>query len=406
MNPGALTDIAAGTAAFVGLLGVAVIVAIFAERVRVPAAVAFVAVGLIFPPFKPVAIPFTFGATLLFVYLPPLIFEAAWNLEFASLRRMGVAIAVLALPGVLVSTLIVAFGVTASGQLPVIAAFMLGAIVSATDPVAVISIFRRMNVPVDLQTLIEGESISNDGVAIALYGVALALAAGPATVNFGFATWHALLSIAGGIAIGLVTAVVSGFAIRSARDRATEIAATIVLAYAAYGLANYLDLSGVFATAAAAVLLRVYCNRIVTAQSTDDVDRFWEVIAFVANALVFLSTGLVIQANRIVHEPVLVIVAVLAVFGARAILAFGVLPLLRIASNKPTWRTTTFFAGMRGALALGLALGLPDGFPNRPQIIDATFAIVFVTLVVQGAALEPVIARLNRRAQARLRGES
>ncbi|GAC1542612.1 MAG: hypothetical protein NVS2B17_21370 [Candidatus Velthaea sp.] len=394
MNPGAVTDIAAGTAAFAGLLGIAVIVAIFAERVRVPAAVAFVAVGLLFPPFKPVAIPFTFGATLLFVYLPPLIFEAAWNLELASLRRMGPAIAILALPGVVASTLVVAFGVAATGQLPLVAAFMLGTIVSATDPVAVIAIFRRLNVPRDLQTMIEGESIANDGVAIALYGVALALAATPGSVDFLSSGGHAILAIVGGIAIGGVTAVAFGFAIRSARDHATELAATIVLAYAAYGFANALDLSGVFATAAAGIILRANRNRFVTAQSIEDVDRFWEVIAFIANALVFLSTGLLIQANRIVHEPVLVSVSIAAIFAARALLAFGVLPLLNVRRNRPGWRTTTFFSGMRGALSLALALGLPDGFPHRPEIIDATFAIVFVTLVVQGAALEPVLQRL------------
>ena len=401
MNPSAITDIAAGAAAFAALLGVAVIVAIFAERLRVPAAVAFVAVGLLFPPFKPVAIPFTFGATLLFVYLPPLIFEAAWNIELASLRRMAVAIAVMALPGVIVSTFVVAFSVAATGQLPLVAAFMLGTIVSATDPVAVIAIFRRLNVPRDLQTMIEGESIANDGVAIALYGIALALAAAPGSIHYLSSGGHALLALGGGIAVGGITALVFGFAMRSARDHATELAATIVLAYAAYGFANALDFSGVFATAAAGIVLRANRNRFVTAQSVEDVDRFWEVIAFIANALVFLSTGLVIQANRIVHEPLLVVVSIAAVFAARGLLAFGVLPLLRIRRDHPGWRTTTFFSGMRGALSLALALGLPESFPHRPEIIDATFAIVFVTLVVQGAALEPVLRRLPLQDESR-----
>jgi CPA1 family monovalent cation:H+ antiporter len=387
-------DIALGTTAFVELLGAAVLVAIVAERVRLPAAVALVGFGSIVSSTAPVDLPFTFGPALLFIFLPPLIFEAAWNLDAGALRRMAWPIAVLAVPGVLLTTGVIAFGLSFSGQLPFVAAFMFGTIVSATDPVGVIAIFRRLNVPLDLVTLIEGESIANDGVAIALYAIALALAETPASVDTWAVSWKALIGVIGGIGIGSAAAAITGLAIRGARDRSAELTATIVLAFSAYGVASSLDFSGVFASAAAGITLRAMRSFILSAQATEDINRFWEVVAFVANAVVFLATGLLLQIPRLLDEPVLVLAAIVIVFASRAILAFGILPILGIGTLYAGWRETAFVAGMRGALSLALALGLPAHFPYREEIVDATFAIVLATLVLQGATIEPFLKRL------------
>ncbi len=389
-----MNDIALGTSGFIELLGAAVIVAIVAERVRLPAAVALVGFGAIVSSTAPIDLPFTFGPALLFIFLPPLIFEAAWNLDAPALRRMAWSITVLVVPGVLLTSGVIAFGLASTGQLPVVAAFMFGSIVSATDPVGVIAIFRRLNVPLDLLTLVEGESIANDGIAIALYGIALALAAHPASVDGWAITWQAVIGVVGGSAIGVATAGAIGLAIRGARERSVELTATVVLAFSAYGVASSLGMSGVFATAAAGITLRLMRAFVLTAQAPEDVDRFWEVIAFTANAVVFLATGLVLQVPRLFHEPLLVLSAIVVVFASRAMLAFGVLPLLGLNTAHPGWRETAFFAGMRGALSLALALGLPDGFPHRAQIIDATFAVVLVTLVLQGATIETFLRRL------------
>jgi CPA1 family monovalent cation:H+ antiporter len=389
-----VNDIALGTAAFVELLGAAVVVAIVAERIRLPAAVALVGFGAIISSAAPIELPFTFGPALLFVFLPPLIFEAAWNLDAGALRRMAWSITILAVPGVLLTTGVIALGLSVSGQLPLVAAFMFGTIVSATDPVGVIAIFRRLKVPLDLVTLVEGESIANDGVAIALYGIALALAESPATLDAWAVTWKAVIGVIGGAGIGALAAAIIGLAIRGARERSVELTATIVLAFTAYGIATSLQFSGVFASAAAGITLRAMRGFVLTAQGPEDIDQFWEVIAFMANAVVFLATGLLLQIPRIFHEPLLVLVALVIVFASRAILAFVVLPVLGIGTLYPGWRQTAFFAGMRGALSLALALGLPAAFPFRDAIVDATFATVLVTLVVQGATIETILKRL------------
>jgi CPA1 family monovalent cation:H+ antiporter len=391
-----MNEVATGTFSFVGLLGVALIVALLAERVRIPAAVALVVIGALVGLVKPFTLPFSFGPTLLFVFLPPLIFEASWTLQPAVLKRMVRPILALAVPGVLVTSLVIAGVMTAARVLPFDLAFLLGAIVSATDPVAVIAVFRRMNVPIELATLVEGESLLNDGVAIALFSIALRFA-DPAVPNPSIVREiaHAVAGVIAAVGIGVVGALIMGAVIRFARSRAAELTATIVLAYGTYTIAAGLDISGVFATAAAGITLRTISARIVTEQSPQEIDRFWDVIAYIFNAVLFLATGLVIQFDRILHEPFLVLVAIVAVLTSRGVIAYFMLPLFPNLRAQRGARTTTFVAGIRGGLALALALDLPLSVPHRPEIIDAVFAIVFVTLAVQGIAIEPVLRRLG-----------
>ena len=378
-----MNEVAHGVGAFTVLLGAAVLVAILAERVRIPAAVALVAVGTLFP----VAPPFAFGDTLLFVFLPPLIFEAAWNLDLGALRRLGWKIALLAVPGTLATAGIVAGGLALTGVLPFGSALLFGAIVAATDPVAVVAAFRRVPVPPDLRTLIEGESLSNDGVALVLFGFALALAAGQ-PVSIGAEVIAGVVQIAGGVLIGTLAGVLCAAVLRATSAAEYEVTVTIVLAYVAYLAATGIHCSGIFATAAGAIALRAAIAHSPGAISNaDDVDRVWSALAFVANAVVFIATGLLIQPVRIVHEPLLVLAAIAVVWVARILLAV-------VATRDRSGRITVFLAGMRGALPLALALSLPEGIPLRPQIIDATFAVVLVTIVVQGAPLEVLLRRL------------
>jgi CPA1 family monovalent cation:H+ antiporter len=383
-----VTGIAGTAALLVGLLGVAVLVALLAERLKIPSAVALVAFGAGTAAIHPIALPFHFGDTLLFVFLPPLIFEAAWAIDPAGLRRVALRIALLALPGVLLVAGTIGLGIALSGQLPLASAIVLGSIVSATDPVAVIAIFRRLHVPADLLTIVEGESIANDGVAIVLYTLAIAFASGGPAGSFSGAALHAVVAIAGGCAIGIACALVVAFVIGRTRSGSLEIAATVVLAFLAYLSADALHCSGVFATAAAGIALRAFARIAPITDHADDVDTFWSAIAFIVNAMVFLATGLVLQIGRIGDHPLLVAVAIVAVVLSRVVLAALVI-------RPATWRVTFVFAGIRGGLSLALALALPSTLPFRTDIVDAVFAVVLFTLIVQGIALEPLLARLG-----------
>jgi monovalent cation:H+ antiporter, CPA1 family len=384
-----MNEVAHGVGAFTVLLGIAVLIAILAERVRIPAAVALVAIGAIVP----IPPPFAFGDALLFVFLPPLIFEAAWNLDLGALRATAGRVALLAVLGTLATAAIVAGGLVAVRALPFAPALLFGAIVAATDPVAVVAAFRRVNVPERLRTLVEAESLSNDGVALVLFGFALALASGQ-SVSFAGDLALGVLEVLGGTAIGLVLGVLCSAVLRATDASEYEVTVTIVLAYLAYLAATAAHCSGIFATAAGAIALRATVARIPGAIShQDDVDRAWSALAFVANAVVFIATGLLIRPERVLHEPLLVIAAIVSVTLARAVLAL-------LAERDRGGRITVFLAGMRGALPLALALSLPDALPFRPQIIDATFAVVLVTIVAQGAPLEVVLKRIYGEARA------
>jgi CPA1 family monovalent cation:H+ antiporter len=387
-----LDQVSSGVAGFVVLLTFAVIVSITAERLRIPAAVLLVAVGATFGSLWHIRPPFAFGPSLFFVFLPPLIFEAAWSIDLMALRSVWLRVAMLAVPGTIVSAVVIAVALPAVGALPFGAAFVLGAIISATDPVAVIAVFRHAAVPAQVKTLVEAESLSNDGVAVVLYAIALSVAQGVG-VDWLPAIGHGVFQIVGGMLSGAACALPLWLVLRTTRSSEYEVTATVVLAYLAYLLADHFRLSGIFATAAAAVTLRAFLRRASNMNNRDIVDEFWRSGAYIANAAVFLATGLLIDIPRALHEPLLVAVAIGAALLSRAALSFA-------AGKDGAARITIFLAGMRGALPLALAFALPANLPFRATIVDGVFAVVLITLVLQGASLEPIVTRLYGKADA------
>jgi CPA1 family monovalent cation:H+ antiporter len=379
-------SLALGVGAFAALVAAALVISIAAERIRIPAPVLLVAFGVCAGTIWHIRPGFEFGPALLFVFLPPLIFEAAWSIDLRELTANWLRIVLLAFPGTLFVAFAIAGALTGFGALSFASALLLGAIVSATDPVAVVSVFRRVPVPPALRTIVEAESLSNDGIAVVLYSVALAAATG-AAISWTGAIGTGALAILGGIAIGAACAVPLWWALAATEASEYEVAATVALAYIAYILADSVHCSGIFATASAAVVLRTLLTRNARMSNRNDVDAFWNTAAYIANAVVFVATGLVIDPIRVLHEPLLVIVALAVILGSRVVLAWF------IASDMRS-RLTVFMAGMRGALPLALALALPETLADRAQIIDVVFATVLVTLVLGGIPLPFLAQRL------------
>ncbi|MGD0474324.1 MAG: sodium:proton antiporter [Candidatus Velthaea sp.] len=374
--------------AVVALLAVALVVSAFADRIGVPYVVALliVATPIDFPSFN------AFAPALLFVFLPALIFEAAWNINAEALKRRWLAVTVLAVPGVLLTAAIVGGGLALAQQMPFVPALLLGAILAATDPIAVIAVFRRLHVPHDLATIVEGESLFNDGAAIVLYGVVVGVLSGAGGAPDPGTIAVTSLSVSlGGAAIGLVAAVLVALLLRGSDSPQLQVVGTIVAAFGSYLVADHFHLSGIFAAVVAGIAMRAF-PRFPSTAAVADVDGFWGVMAFLANALVFVLMGLRIEFARILHEPLLVAITLALVTAARLILAYIVLPLAG-AKIAPAWRSIIALSGMRGALSVALAIGLPADIPFRPQIVDTVFGVVFVTLVAQGLAIGPVISR-------------
>jgi CPA1 family monovalent cation:H+ antiporter len=385
-------SLALHVSAFAALIGAALAISIAAERVRIPAPVLLVAFGVCAGVFWHIRPPFAFGPALLFVFLPPLIFEAAWSIDLRALATNWLRIVLLAFPGTLFVAFAIAGVVAGAGALSFASALVLGAIVSATDPVAVISVFRRVPVPASLRTIVEAESLANDGVAVVLYASALVVVVG-GSISWGGAIGGGVIAILGGVLIGAVCVLPFWLALAATKASEYEVTATVALAYIAYLAADAAHCSGIFATTAAAITLRTLLTRRERLSNRDGVDTFWNSAAYIANAVVFVATGLFIDPRRIFHEPLLVVTAIAVMLGSRVVLAVLVGPDMRA-------RVTVFMAGMRGALPLALALALPASFPDRAAIIDVVFAVVLVTFVLQGTVLQFIAGRLYREKQA------
>ncbi len=347
---------------------------------------------------------------VLFVFLPALLFEGSWMIKVRRLRENWVPIFLLAVPGLLVSLLLIALLVHLLAGLDWDLALLLGAILSPTDPVAVLGLFRQLRVNIRLSTIIEGESLFNDGVAGSLYQtfLTLILLSLHAHANTGISVWGEgiltfLLEAGGGVVVGVVCGFVLSRFVKYIDDPLIETTITIIAAYGVYLLADTLHASGILALILAALIFGSYGRHIgMSEQTREAVDTFWRIIAFVANALLFLLVGAELNPVKFFssNSPWSLLltagVAVVAVLLARLVMVL----MLRTISHLMrgpllfSWRFVIFWSGLRGALSLALVLALPLEVPARDTLIISTYAVVLFTLLVQGFSLRLIIRRL------------
>lgn len=349
-----------------------------------------IAVGISFPG------RFTglFGQATLYAFLPALIFEGAWHLDFHLMRRAYAPIALLAVPGVALTAGVIAVCARFVGTFEWSSALVLGAILSATDPVAVVALFRRLPVPRELAVIVESESLLNDAVAVVLYRATIAAIAVAGTAGIVHAAGQALFGVVCGIAIGIIVAYVAAFTLRRHISAPVQSFATLVGAYGSYFLADRLGLSGIFAVLTFGVALRELERHRISVQSAEGVERFWDVIAVIANVLLFFLIGAAIDFRDLLHVLPAAGIAIGAVILARIILAYGLLSFAR-AQLKPFWQTVVRMAGIRGALSLALAIATPAAIAQRGLIINATFAVVVATVLAGTLTLEWRLGRLD-----------
>lgn len=349
-----------------------------------------VALGIGYGFIAPGRFAYALGHATLYVFLPALLFEAAWNLSYRAIVRQWVAIATLAGPGVLLTAALVA-GALSIIRVPLGPALLAGAILSATDPIAVVAVFRRLKVPKSLLTIVECESLFNDAVAVALYrAVLVTLALGTVSVGaIALVTIETVAGAAGGAVFGVALAFVVARILRGSGNATVQIVATVVCAYGAYFAADYLQLSGIFATIACGIALRFFERSWITLRIADDVNRFWDVCALLANVLVFFMVGAALQIGRVAGAPAVAVACLAAIAVARIVVS----GFLLLGPYPREWVDVVRVAGMRGGLSLALALAIPPTIPYREAIVDATFAVSLATLAVSSFALVPVVRR-------------
>jgi len=407
------------------LLIVTLIVALFSRLLRVPYTLLLVIVGFVVGliPFLPHE--HIDPNLVLYVFIPALLFEGAWNAELGRLEADWLPIVLLAIPGMVLSLLAVAvilhFGIGMAWLL----ALLVGAIVAPTDPVAVIALFQQLGVPDRLRTLVEGESIFNDGTGGAAYELILAVllptlglaevSGNPTFLNtpaLGIAG-EVIWLIFGGLLLGFVVGWVASHLVRRVDDRLIVITITVAVAYGMYLLGTALHTSGLLAVVGAGLVMGSYGRKnAMSPRTIEAADDVWEFINYLANSLLFLLLGFELALSNLVQSFPGIFFGLLGVLIGRVLMIYVFIPLQDVlarwwahrTSERPTrfprphpvpsaWRPVMVLSGLRGALSLALVLSLPEEIAQRNLLTDIVYGIILVTLLGQGLTLRVLLPR-------------
>lgn len=336
---------------------------------------------------------------ILFIFLPPLLFEAGWNLQWSRLKRDWLPIALYAVLGVLISIGGIAIGLSQLAGLSIGTALLLGASLSATDPISVIALFKELGVDKRLSTLMEGESLFNDGMAVVAFSFLLGFVTQSAELDVQNAILKLVIVVGLGVGIGSLI----GFGISYLTQRfdlpLVEQSLTLVAAYGSYLLTEELGGSGVIGVVTTALILGNFGSRIgMNPRTRIIVSEFWEFIAFFVNSIVFLLIGDQVYFRDLIINLHSIAITIAAMIGTRAIAVYG----LGFLSNRLAGsgislaeHTLLWWGGLRGSVSIALALSVPILLPERSEVIATVFGVVLFTLLVQGLTVKPLLSRLN-----------
>ena len=331
---------------------------------------------------------FTVSPTLvLVVFLPPLLFDAGFSMRITAVRRELPWILLLGVGGAVLAAAL-AFVLLRAAGFPSDEALLMAAVLAATDPVSVFAAMRRLHTPERLRVALEGESLVNDGVAVVLFVVALAVVQRRVLAPSGVLGLFLLLTVGGlavGAALGLLTR-----RFLATLPKPVQIAVTVVAAYVSYLLADRIGASGLLAVIALSLIL----GGAYQPTTHHQVHRFWRQLGFAMSSVVFLLVGLQVHLDQVVRVGGRLLLLAAAVMLARALMV-TLVTLARSDLWPWSWRAALLWAGLRGALSLALALALPSDLADHDEMLALAFGFVFLSLVVQGLSTGPVFRLLG-----------
>jgi CPA1 family monovalent cation:H+ antiporter len=387
------------------ILLTALAVAIAARFARIPYTVGLVVAGLaigLFPNHPRIALT---PNLIMVVFLPALLFAGAWEMQVAELRRNWLPIALLATVGVLAGIAISYALLVYGGGIDPRIAIIFSAVVAATDPVAVIAVFRELGLDRRLSTILEGESLFNDGTAVVAFRTLLLATAG----SIGAFEFHPLAALGqfavmtlGGAAAGILTGLLASVVLKATDDYLVEATATTAVAYGSYLLAEAFDASGIVAVIVSGLVLSGVGTALGSfTRQRQSVNQFWEFIAFLANSVLFVLVGLSFDVHELGAVLGASVWGVGAVIVSRIVIVYGLTQISAAAGSRLpwSWRHILALGGLRGALPMALVLSLAEDFQGRSQVIAMVYSVVLFTLVAQGLSLRPAIALLGLTAQ-------
>jgi monovalent cation:H+ antiporter, CPA1 family len=374
----------------------ATILGLVSKRARLlPYPVVLAGAGVVVGLLPGEQLPHIGADVILLAFVPGLVFEAALTLDLPELRRRLVPVGLLATVGVALTVLLIGtlthllLGFSwASGML-------LGAILAATDPIAVVTLLRQLKAPSGLAAILEGESLFNDGTGVAVFSAVLAtiLAGAP---SFGGAAVRFVEIGVGGAVIGIAVGFLGLALMRAAEDAPLEILATLVIAYGSYLAADIVHASGIVAVVAAGVVIARYGSTTGRLHGTQLLG-FWNLLAFVLNAILFILVGAALPASKLLPVAGLVLAAFVIMLITRAVPVYGLLGALdwRAQAIPWRWRHLTFWAGLRGALSVALALSVADLTMVDKRVSIVAYGVVLLSLLIQGGLIAPVARALR-----------
>ena len=407
---------------FCGLFLLAAISAILLKKLRFPYTIGLVVIGMalgiaaehwqILAPIRHISLTHDL---IMYVLLPVLVFEAAINIKLPALVKELVPVMMLAVVGVVLSTLVVGFILGELTPVTLAGALLFGALISATDPVAVIALFKEVKAPERMSLLMDAESLFNDATAIVMFGIVLSIIQAGTGVTGGtvFAAIIEFFRVFfGGLFVGgLMGTAMLGLLRLSRGMPFVHIALTTILAFSSFIIADHvLEMSGVMSVIAAGMVTRSYGRRAMADFMTlRHLDPYWEFMAFVANSFIFLLLGLsedflIRNMSNVVQNYPILLIAIAAVLLARFLVVYLLLPLTnRIPLGAPVdshSMKVMFWGGLRGVVPVGLMLSIPNSMPEKHMIIEMTLAVVLFSLLVQGTTIGWLMSRLGIKGQA------
>ena len=341
---------------------------------------------------------------VLFIFLPALIFESGLNLNARQLIKDIAPVLMLAVPALLISTGLIGTGLWLVLPIDLMVALLFGALISATDPVAVIALFKELGTPERLTVLVEGESLLNDATAIVVVSILLGLYAASSASGLDIASTAVsqfMIVFFGGALVGAVFgAVISWMMTRFAQETSAVLILSLVLAYVSFVVAEHdLHVSGVMAVVACAIVFGIFGVPRLSREAVEVMHETWEFIAHICNTLLFLFVGMLVDFGSLVGDIWYILLAVVLVQASRAALIYSSVPLTEKVFKLPHVtlgeRHIMFWGGLKGGLAIAIVLSLPVDLPNRELLIHLTLGVVLFTMLVNAPTIRPLIRSLG-----------